>query len=153
LTPALAIQLRKLKRPSVIPGFGLTLGFTLFYLAVIVVIPLSGLFVTASTLSMSEFWRTVTSDRVLHAYKISFGLSLLAAVLNSFFFGLIIAWILARYRFPFKKIIDAMVDLPFALPTAVAGIALTAPLRAVGLDRAVFRAAGHQNRFYAHGQY
>jgi sulfate transport system permease protein len=114
-----------MRAPSVIPGFGITLGFTIAYLAIIVIIPLSGLFFKASSLSLGEFWQTVTSDRVMHAYKMSFGLSFLAAVINCFF-GLIIAWILARYRFPFKKIIDAMVDLPFALPTAVAGIALTA---------------------------
>lgn len=103
----------------------MTLAFTLLYLLLIVLIPLSGLFVTASSLSASQFWAAVTSERVLHAYKISFGLSLLAAAMNCFF-GLILAWILARYHFPFKKVVDAMVDLPFALPTAVAGIALTA---------------------------
>ncbi len=120
-----ATALYKLKKPSIIPGFGLTLGFTLFYLAVIVIIPLSGLFVKTATLNFAQFWQEVTSERVMHAYKISFGLSFAAALINCFF-GLILAWILARYRFPFKKIIDAMVDLPFALPTAVAGIALTA---------------------------
>ncbi|MBY0407159.1 MAG: sulfate ABC transporter permease subunit CysT [Rickettsiales bacterium] len=114
-----------LKKPSIIPGFGLTLAFTLFYLLMVVLIPLSGLFVTASGLSLKDFVHAVTSDRVMHAYKISFGLSLLAAAVNCFF-GLILAWVLARYRFPFKKVVDAMVDLPFALPTAVAGIALTA---------------------------
>ena len=118
-------RLRRLKEPSVIPGFGVTLAFTIAYLLLVVVIPLSGLFFKASSLSLGEFWDTVTSDRVMHAYKISFGLSFLAALINSFF-GLIIAWILARYRFAGKKVIDAMVDLPFALPTAVAGIALTA---------------------------
>jgi len=117
--------LHNLKKPTIIPGFGLTLGFTVFYLALIVVIPLSGLFFRAATLTAAEFWQVVTSERVMHAYKISFGLALLAAAINCFF-GLIIAWILARYRFPGKKIVDAMVDLPFALPTAVAGIALTA---------------------------
>jgi len=124
LASALAVAFHKLKKPSIIPGFGFTLAFTLFYLAIIVLIPLSGLFFKASS-SWGEFWKVVTSDRVVHAYKISFGLSFAAALVNCFF-GLIIAWILARYRFPFKKIIDAMVDLPFALPTAVAGIALTA---------------------------
>ncbi len=119
------LALHKFKEPSVIPGFGITLGFTIAYLAIVVIIPLSGLFFKAAELTPAQFWQTVTANRVLHAYKISFGLSFLAAVINSFF-GLIIAWILARYRFPFKKIVDAMVDLPFALPTAVAGIALTA---------------------------
>lgn len=114
-----------LKKPSIIPGFGLTLGFTLAYLLLIVVIPLSGLFIKTATLSWGDFWQTVTSDRVMHAYKISFGISLAAAFINTFF-GMILAWVLVRYRFPGKKIIDAMVDLPFALPTAVAGIALTA---------------------------
>ncbi len=114
-----------LKKPSIIPGFGLTLGFTLAYLALIVIIPLSGLFFTTLHLNFEQFVKAVTDARVLHAYKISFGLSLLAALINCFF-GLILAWVLARYRFPGKRIVDAMVDLPFALPTAVAGIALTA---------------------------
>lgn len=117
--------LYRLKQPSIIPGFGVTLGFTLFYLVVIVLIPLSGLFFKTATLNWEQFWEAVASDRVLHAYKISFGISFLAALINGFF-GLILAWILARYRFFGKKIVDAMVDLPFALPTAVAGIALTA---------------------------
>jgi sulfate/thiosulfate transport system permease protein len=114
-----------LKKRSVIPGFVPTLVFTLAYLALIVVIPLGGLFVTAASLSWPEFWKTVASERVMHAYKISFGLSLLAAFINGFF-GLILAWVLARYRFPLRKILDAAIDLPFALPTAVAGIALAA---------------------------
>lgn len=114
-----------LKQPSIIPGFGITMGFTLAYLALVVLIPLSGLFVTAASLNAQEFWQVVTSPRILHAYKITFGISLAAAVINCFF-GLILAWVLARYRFPGKKLVDAMVDLPFALPTAVAGIALTA---------------------------
>ncbi len=117
--------LRRLKEPSIIPGFSVTLGFTLLYLALIVIIPLSGLFFTAASVSFEEFWNTVTAPRVLHAYKISFGISLLAAVVNTFF-GLILAWVLSRYKFFGKRVIDAMVDLPFALPTAVAGIALTA---------------------------
>lgn len=115
----------QLKKPSVLPGFRLTLGFTLFYLALIVIVPLSGLFIKTATLTWGEFWTTVTDDRIMHAYYISFGTSFLAALIN-LFFGLIIAWILVRYSFPFKKLFDAMVDLPFALPTAVAGIALTA---------------------------
>jgi sulfate/thiosulfate transport system permease protein len=116
---------RALKAPSIIPGFGFALGFTLIYLALVVIIPLSGLFITSATLSVAEFIKTVTSPRLLAAYKISFGLSLLAALINCFF-GLILAWVLARYRFPGRRLIDAAVDLPFALPTAVAGIALTA---------------------------
>jgi len=129
MTTALTAKIRpkmwRLKSPSIMPGFGITLGFTIFYLALVVLIPLSGLFFTTATLSWAEFVKSVTSDRVLHAYKISFGISLLAAIANMFF-GLIIAWVLARYNFFGKRILDAMVDLPFALPTAVAGIALTA---------------------------
>ena len=117
--------IQRFKKPSVIPGFGLTLSFTIAYLLIVVLIPLSGLFIKTASMSFGEFVDAVTSDRILHAYKISFGLSFLAALVNCVF-GLILAWVLARYRFPFKKIIDAMVDLPFALPTAVAGIALTA---------------------------
>lgn len=115
----------KLKKPSVIPGFGWTLTFTLVYLSAVVLIPLSGLFIKTASLDFEQFRHAVSSPRVAHAYKISFGLSLAAAVVNCFF-GLVLAWVLARYRFPCKKIVDAMIDLPFALPTSVAGIALTA---------------------------
>jgi sulfate transport system permease protein len=115
----------RLKKPSVIPGFAFALSFTLIYLLIIVIIPLSGLFFKTATLSWGEFWGTVTDERVLHAYYISFGTSLIAALIN-LVFGLLIAWMLVRYQFPGKKFFDAMVDLPFALPTAVAGIALTA---------------------------
>ena len=125
MTIALTQKIRRLKTPSIIPGFGVTLGFTIFYLALVVLIPLSGLFITTATMSWAEFVRSVTSPRVMHAYKISFGMSLAAAFVNMFF-GLIVAWVLARYNFFGKRILDAMVDLPFALPTAVAGIALTA---------------------------
>ena len=125
MTSSLIRTLHKFKTPSVIPGFGMTLSFTLFYLLIIVLIPLSSLFFKTSTMGWLAFFETVTSARVMHAYYISFGLSFIAAGINCFF-GLIIAWVLARYNFPFKKIVDAMVDLPFALPTAVAGIALTA---------------------------
>lgn len=113
------------RHPSVLPGFGLTMGFTLFYLSLIVLIPLSGLFIQTSTMSWGVFWETVTAPRVISAYRVTFFCSFAAAVVNVFF-GLIIAWVLVRYRFPGKSILDAMVDLPFALPTAVAGIALTA---------------------------
>ncbi|MGB6105979.1 MAG: sulfate ABC transporter permease subunit CysT [Pusillimonas sp.] len=109
----------------VIPGFNLTLGFTLLYLSLIVLIPLSAVFLKTFTMSWSGFWETITSPRVLASYKLSFGASLLAAAFN-LVFGTIVAWVLVRYRFFGKKIIDALVDLPFALPTAVAGIALTA---------------------------
>lgn len=114
-----------LKQPSVIPGFGLTMGFTIFYLLVVVMVPLAGLFFSASTLSWPQFVSAVTDDRVMMAYRNSFGIALLAACINCVF-GLALAWALVRYNFPGKKIVDAMVDLPIALPTAVAGIALTA---------------------------
>ncbi|HEX7636559.1 MAG TPA: sulfate ABC transporter permease subunit CysT [Noviherbaspirillum sp.] len=109
----------------VIPGFNLALGFTLFYLALIVLIPLSAAFLKTFTMSWDAFWNAVSSERVVASYKLSFGASLIGAFLNVIFGG-IVAWVLVRYRFPGKKIIDALVDLPFALPTAVAGIALTA---------------------------
>ena len=112
-------------KPSVIPGFGLALGFTLLALTLVVLLPLSGLFVKTATMSFSEFWSTVTDPRALHAYYITVTTALVAALVNMVF-GLIIAWVLVRYDFPLKSLFDAMVDLPFALPTAVAGIALTA---------------------------
>jgi sulfate transport system permease protein len=115
---------KQFKKPSVLPGFGLTLGFTLLYLTLIVLLPLSGLFFETAKLSWADFFNTITSERVVHAYGVSFGAAFAAATVN-IIFGLIVAWILVRYDFPFKKIFDAMVDLPFALPTAVAGIALT----------------------------
>ena len=114
-----------LKQPTVLPGFGLTLGFSLFYLSLIVLIPLSGLFVKTSTLSGEQFWTLVTDPRGIASYQLSFGASLLGALINGLF-GSIIAWVLVRYRFPGRSLIDALVDLPFALPTAVAGITLTA---------------------------
>ncbi len=113
------------KKPSVIPGFGITLGFTLFYMGVIVLLPLAGLVLKTLELSWPEFVAVVMNPRVVAAFRISFGVSFVAAIINAFF-GLIVAWVLVRYAFPGRKIIDAMVDLPFALPTAVAGIALTA---------------------------
>lgn len=113
------------KNKSVIPGFGVTMGFTLFYLGLIVMIPLGGLVLKTLEMSWADFVSTITDPRVVAAFKISFGVSLVAALVNAFF-GLILAWVLVRYDFPWRKGIDAMVDLPFALPTAVAGIALTA---------------------------
>jgi sulfate/thiosulfate transport system permease protein len=124
MTTVITSPFKKLKRPSVLPGFGITLGFTLFYLTLIVLLPLSGLFFATAKLSWVEFFKTITADRVMHAYAISFGTAFVAAIINVIF-GLIVAWVLVRYDFPFKKMFDAMVDLPFALPTAVAGIALT----------------------------
>ena len=114
-----------LKRHSVLPGFDLALGFTLLYLSFIVLIPLSAAFLKTATMTWPAFWDAVSSPRVLASYRLTFGASLAAAIVNAFF-GLIVAWVLVRYDFPLKRLIDALVDLPFALPTAVAGIALTA---------------------------
>ena len=109
----------------VMPGFKLSLGFTLFYLALIVLIPLSSVFLKTFTMTWEAFFNAVTSERVMASYRLTFGASLIAALLNVIFGG-ILAWVLVRYKFPGKRIIDALVDLPFALPTAVAGITLTA---------------------------
>lgn len=117
--------LRKFKEPSVIPGFGLTISYTLIYLTCIVLIPLSGLFFTAAMGSPKMIWAAITSPRVLSAYRISFGISFFSAFVNSFF-GFLVAWVLVRYRFFGRRIVDALIDLPFALPTAIAGIALAA---------------------------
>src|SRR5688572_16227250 len=114
-----------LRRHSVLPGFDLALGFTLLYLSFIVLIPLSAAFLKTFTMSWPAFWEAVATPRVVASYRLTFGASFAAALLNAFF-GLIVAWVLVRYEFPFKRVIDALVDLPFALPTAVAGIALTA---------------------------
>src|ERR1700761_4077496 len=114
-----------LKRKSVLPGFGLSLGFTVLYLSLVVLVPLSALFVKTGQLSWGQFWGTVSSEEVRHSYLVSFGASFVAALLDVVF-GLMVAWVLARYWFFGKRVVDAMIDLPFALPTAVAGIALTA---------------------------
>jgi len=113
------------KQRSILPGFGLSLGFTVLYLSLIVLIPLSATFLKASSLTWPQFWHVVTSPRALASYRLSFGASAIAATIN-LFFGLIVAWALVRYSFPGKRVFDSLVDLPFALPTAVAGIALTA---------------------------
>ncbi|QJD93988.1 sulfate ABC transporter permease subunit CysT [Duganella dendranthematis] len=113
------------------PGFRLSLGFTIFYLTLIVLIPLSAVFLKTFTLTWDSFWTTVTSARVMASYRLTFGASLLGAFINVIFGG-IVAWVLVRYEFPGKRIIDALVDLPFALPTAVAGITLTALYSANG---------------------
>ena len=110
---------------SILPGFGLSLGFTVFYLSLIVLLPLTAAFIKTSAMTWNEFVDAVASPRVLASYRVSFGISFLAAAVNAFF-GLIVAWVLVRYKFPGKRVVDALVDLPFALPTAVAGIALTA---------------------------
>jgi sulfate transport system permease protein len=113
-----------LKQPSVIPGFGLTLGYTVLYLSLIVLLPLSALFVRSASLPWEQFWHTVTEPRVLASYRLTIGASFIGASINVVF-GFILAWCLVRYRFPGRRILDALVDLPFALPTAVSGIALT----------------------------
>ncbi len=113
------------KKTSVLPGFKLTLGYTLLYLSLIVLIPLACTIWKTSALTWDQFWHTVTAPRVLASYRLSFGASFLAALTN-LFFGLLVAWVLVRYQFWGKRFVDALVDLPFALPTAVAGIALTA---------------------------
>jgi len=129
-------------RRRVLPGFGLTMGFTLLYLSLIVLIPLSAMAIKSATLSWEQFWSTVTAPRVLASYKVTFLIAMAAATVN-LFAGTLTAWVLARYSFPGKRLVDALVDLPFALPTAVAGIALTslyasngwigAPLAALGI--------------------
>ncbi len=125
MSAVLPVPSRKQTITRVLPGFHLSLGFTLFYLCLIVLIPLSAVFLNTFTMSWDAFVAAVTSDRVMASYRLTFGASLIAAALNVIFGG-IVAWVLVRYEFPGKKIIDALVDLPFALPTAVAGIALTA---------------------------
>jgi sulfate/thiosulfate transport system permease protein len=129
-------------RRSTLPGFGLTMGLTLTWLSVIILIPLAGLFLKASELSLDQFWGILASRRTLHALRISFGLALAAAAVN-LVIGMVIVWALVRYSFPGRRIFDAIVDIPFALPTAVAGVALTslfaqkgwlgAPLAALGI--------------------
>ena len=134
----------------VLPGFNLTLGYTLFYLSLIVLIPLSALVFKTFTLTWDQFWVAVASPRVLAAYKLTFGASLIAALVNSVF-GLLLAWVLVRYTFPGKKIVDALVDLPFALPTAVAGISLTALLANNGWVGQVLEPYGIQLAFNRNG--
>ena len=129
-------------RRSILPGFGLTMGLTLTWLSIIVLIPLAGLFLKTSELSLDQFWAIVSSRRTLNALKISFGLAFLAALVN-LVMGTIVVWALVRYRFPGRRLLDAIVDVPFALPTAVAGVALSAlfaekgwlgaPLAALGI--------------------
>ena len=145
LAPQAAAPLRRGGGKRVLPGFNLTLGYTLFYLALIVLVPLSALVLRSFSLTGEQFIAAVTSPRVLASYRLTFGASLFAALVN-LVFGLLIAWVLVRYEFPGKKIVDALVDLPFALPTAVAGIALAslyapdgllgAPLARLGIQAA-----------------
>ena len=116
---------RAFRSHSILPGFGLTMGFTVFYLSLIVLIPLGATFLKTFSAGWGHFWETVTGARALASYRLSIGASLLAAAINSVL-GLLAAWVLVRYEFPGKRIVDALVDLPFALPTAVAGSTLTA---------------------------
>lgn len=116
---------RRNKEKRVIPGFGLSMGTTIFYLSIIVLIPLGAVFLKTARMTPADFWTAVTAPRVLNAYKISFGCSFIAAVINGVF-GLILSWVLVRCPFPGRRIIDGLIDLPFALPTSIAGIALTA---------------------------
>ncbi len=113
------------KQRRVIPGFGLSLGYTMIYLSLLVLIPLGVLLIKTISLSWEQFWQIITAERVLASYRVSFFSALFAALVNSVF-GLVVAWVLVRYSFPGKKVLDTLVDLPFALPTAVAGISLTA---------------------------
>jgi len=124
MTSAVASPAARWRNPSVVPGFGLSLGFTLFYLSAIVLIPLAALVIRPWSAGFDGFWHIVTDHRVIAALRLSFGASAIAAGLNAVF-GLVVAWVLVRYRFPGKALLDALVDLPFALPTAVAGIALS----------------------------
>src|SRR6516225_7650051 len=111
----------KFRRRGVLPGFGLSMGYALLYVGLLVMLPLAALFLKASALDGARFWRIVTDPRALAAYRLSFGASAVSAVINGFF-GLLVAWVLVRYRFPGWRFVDVLVDLPFALPTAVAGI-------------------------------
>ncbi len=122
---AAALPVRRWRNPSALPGFGLTLGFTLFYLSAIVLVPLAALIIRPWEIGWSGFWDILSDVRVQHALRLSFGASLIAAAINTVF-GAMVAWVLVRYRFPGRGLLDALVDLPFALPTAVAGIALSA---------------------------
>jgi len=126
--PAFRLRFRK---PSALPGFGLTLGFTVAYLSLIVLIPLAALFFNAATLDWQHFVHAVTAKRVLASYRLTFGAAAIAALVNAVF-GFLVAWVLVRYTFPFKRLVDALVDLPFALPTSVAGISLAAVYSANG---------------------
>lgn len=123
LLPPRSISLRPTKARNVLPGFNLALGYTVFYLSLIVLIPLSAVFFKTSTMGWEAFWQTVSNPRIVATYKVSFGAALLAACINAVF-GLLLGWTLVRYSFPGKRLVDALVDLPFALPTAVTGITL-----------------------------
>ena len=131
ISMATEVKTSQTRHRRVLPGFGLTLGYTMVYLSLIVLLPLAGLCVKTTSMSWPRFWATVTDPRVVASYKLTFGASLVAAMINTIF-GLIVTWVLVRYRFPGRKLLDALVDLPFALPTAVAGISLTSIYAANG---------------------
>jgi sulfate transport system permease protein len=141
-----SIRRRRFKEPSVIPGFGLALGYALFYLGSIVLLPLAALLLKASGLGLSGLWAVATEPRALAALRISFGFGLAASIVDSIF-GLLIAWVLTRYQFPGRRLIDAAVDLPFALPTAVAGIALATLYAPTGWIGALLDSVGIKAAF------
>jgi sulfate/thiosulfate transport system permease protein len=136
-----ALTAHKKRRRSALPGFGPTLGYTVLYLSLLVLIPLAGVFLKTSTLSWAQFWVAVGSPRALASYRLTLGASAIAALVNAVF-GLLVAWVLVRYPFPGRRVVDAMVDLPFAMPTAVAGIALTAVYSQKGWIGRCLEAAG-----------
>jgi len=151
LTSSAAAAPAKRRAPArVLPGFKITLGYTLMYLCLIVLIPLSALVFKTFTLTWDEFWAAVTGPRVMASYRLTFGASLIAALVNVVF-GLLVAWVLVRYQFFGKKLVDALVDLPFALPTAVAGISLTALLAGNGWVGQYFEPMGIQLAFNPNG--
>ena len=134
------------RQRSILPGFGFTLGYTVLYLSLVVLIPLGVMLLKSTSLTAEEFWAIVTSPRVMASYRLTFGASFVAAVINTIF-GLLTAWVLVRYEFPGRKIVDALVDLPFALPTAVAGITLTTLYSENGWLGQYLYAAGIQSAF------
>jgi sulfate transport system permease protein len=136
-----AMRKRRWREHSILPGFGLTFGFTITYLSLIVLIPLAALVARSASLGPAEYWEVATDPRTVNALKLSFGAGLAAAAVNVVF-GVLVAWVLVRYRFPGRRLLDATVDLPFALPTAVAGIALTALYAPNGPFGAVLGAIG-----------
>jgi sulfate transport system permease protein len=140
----------RLRRPSVLPGFGIAFGCTVLYLSLIVLIPLSAAFLEAASGGWAAFWATISAARVLAALKLSFVASLCGALVNALF-GLLVAWVLVRYRMPGRRVIDALVDLPFALPTAVAGIALSAVYASNGWIGALLEPLGVKVAFSAVG--
>ena len=147
---SLVFRFTSAKTARVLPGFHITLGFTLAYLSLIVLIPLSALVFKTLNLTWEQFWQAVTAPRVVASYKLTFGASFIAATVNAFF-GMLLAWVLVRYQFFGKKIIDALIDLPFALPTAVAGISLTALLAGNGWVGQYLEPLGIQLAFNRNG--